>query len=157
MRNEKILMGVVVFLLLGFAFLLVLYSTNDLVCAMSFVVSIILGFIILTVTAYFQKSLYFTHSLMKSDKTEGDVVKNHKTVLRASEAEKIRLVLQKTIIDLKINRSIIVSERWDDPSDWYTDTYRINKLDKKIKELTAAIDLVGGLELEKVNEAIREY
>ena len=94
---------------------------------------------------------------MKSDKTKGDVVKNHKTELRASEAEKIRSALQEAIIDLEINRSIVVSERWDDPGDWDRDTNRINKLDQKINKLAAAIDLVGGLELEKVAEAIREY
>lgn len=84
-------------------------------------------------------------------------MKNHKTVLRANEAEKIRLALQEAIIDLEINRSITVSERWDDPGDWDRDTDRIDQLDKKIERLTAAIDLVGGLELEKVNEAIRQY
>ena len=84
-------------------------------------------------------------------------MKNHKTVLRASEAERIRLALQETIIDLEINRSIAVSERWDDPGDWDRDTDRIDQLDRKLEKLTAAIDLVGGLELEKVNEAIREY
>ena len=50
MHNEKALMGFVIFILLGSPFLIVLYSTGDLVCAVSFVVSIILGFIILTVT-----------------------------------------------------------------------------------------------------------
>lgn len=94
---------------------------------------------------------------MKSDKTKGDAVKNHKTVLRASEAEEIRLALQETIINLEIDRSIAVSERWDDPGDWERETDRIDKLDKKLEKLTAAIDLVGGLELEKVNQAIREY
>ena len=82
---------------------------------------------------------------------------NHKTVLRASEAEKIRLALQEAIIDLEIDRSIAVSERWDDPGDWDRDTDRIDQLDRKLEKLTAAIDLVGGLDLEKVNEAVREY
>ena len=50
MHNEKILMGIVVFLLLGSVFVIILYCTNDLVCATSFILSTILGFIILTVT-----------------------------------------------------------------------------------------------------------
>lgn len=84
-------------------------------------------------------------------------MKNTKRILRASEAERVRSLLEDMYIDVSIKRAIRVSERWDDPGDYDRDTEIINDCDKVLNDIERAIEPLGGLDKDRVNSLVREW
>jgi len=84
-------------------------------------------------------------------------MKNTKRILRASEAERVRSLLEDMYIDISIKRAIRVSERWDDPGDYDRDTEIINDCDKKLNDIEKAIEPLGGLDMTHVDSKVREW
>lgn len=84
-------------------------------------------------------------------------MKNTKRTLRASEAERIRSLLEDIYIDISIKRAITVSERWDDPGDYERDTEIIEDCDKQLHDIEKAIEPLGGLDQTRVDSKVREW
>ena len=84
-------------------------------------------------------------------------MKNTKRILRASEAERVRSLLEDMYIDVSIKQAIRVSERWDDPGDYDRDTEIINACDKTLNDIERAIEPLGGLDIDRVNSLVREW
>jgi len=84
-------------------------------------------------------------------------MKNTKRTLRASEAERIRSLLEDIYIDISIKRAITVSERWDDPGDYERDTEIIEDCDKQLCDIEKAIEPLGGLDKLRVDSKVYEY
>ena len=84
-------------------------------------------------------------------------MKNTQRFLTASQAEKIRKILEEEYINLSIMAWEIDDDRHDDPGDWEADTARLKEIGGRIDRIQEAIDYIGGLDQPYVHDEICKW